>query len=90
MNDNPRKIYVRVKAEFDRDGFVFPRAIIWTDAHEYSIDRVADVKHMHASKAGGNGDRFTIYVNGKLRYLFYERTEDLEGNHIGRWFVEAI
>ena len=86
MNSN--KIYVRVNAEFDRDGFVHPLAIIWTDGRRYDIDRVTAVKHMHASKAGGNGARFTINVQGRERYLFYERTAELEGNYVGKWFVE--
>ncbi len=86
MNEN--KIYVRVNADFDRDGFVHPRSIIWSNGREYEIDRVTAIKHMHASKAGGNGDRFTIRVSGRERYLFYERIPELEGNHVGRWFLE--
>lgn len=88
MKMNESKVYVRVRAEFDREGFVHPRSIIWSDGREYEIDRVTDIKHMHASKAGGNGDRFTIRVQGRERYLFYERIPDLEGNHLGKWFVE--
>ena len=86
---NPHKIYVQVDARFDRDGFVHPRSIIWVNGHEYEIDRVLDITHMHATKAGGTGDRFTIRVNGQQRYLFYERFNDLEGNHVGHWFVES-
>ena len=86
---NEHKVYVWVNAEFDRDGFVHPKSIIWTNGHEYEISRVLDIKHMHASKAGGNGDRFTIRLGEKERYLFYERLPELEGNHVGRWFVEV-
>ena len=39
------------------------------------------------SSAGGC-DRFTIRVCGQERYLFYERISEMEGNHIGRWFIE--
>ena len=85
---NANKIYVQVDVRFDRDGFVHPRSIIWTDGRRYEIDRVTDVKPMHAAKAGGTGDRFSICVNGQNRYLFYERFNELEGNHVGRWFVE--
>ncbi len=86
MNSN--KIYVQVDARFDREGFVHPRSITWTDGRRYEIDRVTDIRPMHAAKAGGTGDRFTIRVNGCERYLFYERFADLEGNRVGRWFVE--
>ena len=85
---NPHKVYVRVRAEFDKDGFVHPRAIIWKDGQVYDIDRVLDVRFLHSSKAGGMGDRFTIRVCGQERYLFYERISEMEGNHIGRWFIE--
>lgn len=85
---NPSKIYVRVSADFDKEGFVHPRSIIWSDGHVYPIDRIISIKHMHASKAGGDGDCFTIIVGGQTRQLFYERFRELEGNHVGRWFVE--
>jgi len=89
MSGNNKKVYVRVNAVFDREGFVQPKAIVWTDGRVYPIDKVIDIKHMHASKAGGDGDCFTIVVSGKTRQLFYERFRELEGNHVGRWFVEA-
>ena len=38
--------------------------------------------------AGGQGDRYTILVNGQLTYLYFERSTNLTGNVIGRWFVE--
>ena len=86
---NESKVYVRVKADFDRQGFVHPKAITWTDGRVYEIDKVVDIKHMRAGKAGGNGDRFTVMIGGRERYLFYERFAELEGNHVGRWFVET-
>ena len=86
---NEKKIYVRVNAQFDRQGFIHPSAIIWTDGRTYEIDKVTSVKHMHASKAGGNGDRYTVMISGKERYLFYERSSDLMGNQVGKWFVEG-
>jgi len=39
-------------------------------------------------KAGGQGDRYTIWVNSRQSYLFFERNASLAGNNIGRWFVE--
>ena len=39
-------------------------------------------------KAGGQGDRYTILIGGQQSYLFFERSTNLTGNQIGRWFVE--
>ena len=40
-------------------------------------------------KAGGQGDRYTVWIRGKQSYLFFERSGVLSGNNLGRWFVEA-
>ena len=40
-------------------------------------------------RCGGQGDRYTIKVNGKETYLFFERNASVTGNNIGRWFVEG-
>ncbi|MEA4895143.1 MAG: hypothetical protein VB064_07760 [Oscillospiraceae bacterium] len=43
-------------------------------------------------KVGSGGDRFTIRVNGKQTFLFFERCAEFyvncESPIIGRWFVE--
>lgn len=67
---------------------MLPREIIWEDGHRYEVDRVIDIRPAHAAKAGGQGDRYTIQVRGKHRYLFFERSTNLSGAVIGRWFVE--
>jgi len=67
---------------------MLPRAIVWEDGHRYEIDRVIDVRPAYAAKAGGQGDRYTIKVGGKQTYLYFERSTNLSGNIIGRWFVE--
>jgi len=67
---------------------MLPREIIWEDGHRYEVDRVIDIRPAHAAKAGGQGDRYTIQVQGKPRYLFFERSTNLSGDVIGRWFVE--
>ncbi len=82
------KVYVAVRAEFDEDGVMFPREITWEDGEKYEIDRVVDIRQAPALKAGGQGDRYTIMVKGKQSYLFFERSANLTGNVIGRWFVE--
>ena len=84
----PVKVYVAVKADFRDDGLMLPREITWEDGKRYSIDRVVDIRQAAARKAGGQGDRYTVVIEGKRTYLFFERSADITGNNIGRWFVE--
>ncbi len=82
------KVYVDVSASFRADGIMIPKSLLWEDGCCYEIDRVTEVRQAAAMKAGGQGDRYTIWVNGQPTYLFFERSTSLTGNVIGRWFVE--
>ena len=82
------KVYVQVSADFNTDGVMLPRELIWENGEKYLIDRVVDIRQAAARKAGGQGDRYTIEVRGQISYLFFERVPQLTGNVIGRWFVE--
>lgn len=82
------KAYVAVEVEHTIDGEMHPRSITWEDGCHYQIDCVKDIRPSYAAKAGGQGDRYTILVNGIETYLFFERSTNLSGNIIGRWFVE--
>jgi len=84
-----KKVYVAVEAIFTEDGTIIPTEITWVDGRKYKIDRVLDVRQAAAMKAGGQGDRYTIRVRGKTSYLFFERSANISGNNIGRWFVES-
>lgn len=84
----PVKVYVTVNADFADDGTLLPRVITWEDGEKYAIDRVIDIRQAPAMKAGGQGDRYTISIRGHQSYLFFERSTNLTGNNIGRWFVE--
>ena len=84
---NP-KVYVAVKADFNEDGIMLPRELTWEDGTRYEIDRVLDIRQAAAMKAGGQGDRYTVRIKGKQSYLFFERSTNLTGDNIGRWFVE--
>jgi hypothetical protein len=84
----PPKVYVGVKADFRADGVMLPRVITWEDGEKYEIDRILDIRQAAAMKAGGQGDRYTIMVRGQQSYLFFERSTNMTGNTIGRWFVE--
>ena len=74
------KVYVAVKADFNEDGIMLPREITWEDGTKYAIDRVLDIRQAAAMKAGGQGDRYTVRINGSQSYLFFERST----NQIGR------
>ena len=87
ITKNP-KVYVSVRAEFDEDGIMLPRELTWEDGEKFEIDRILDIRQAPALKAGGQGDRYTIMVHGVQSYLFFERSTNLSGNVIGRWFVE--
>lgn len=82
------KAYVRVNLDTDEDGIMLPRKLTWEDGIQYEIDRVLDIRPAYAARAGGQGDRYTVMVHGQIRYLFFERSTNLTGNVIGRWFVE--
>ena len=82
------KVYVEVNASFNEDGLMIPKSLVWEDDTTYHIYKVTDIRQAAALKAGGQGDRYTIHVNGRQSYLFFERSTNLSGNVIGRWFVE--
>ena len=82
------KVYVAVQADFAEDGTILPRVITWEDGEKFAIDKIIDIRQAAAMKAGGQGDRYTIKIRGSQSYLFFERSTNLTGNNIGRWFVE--
>ena len=82
------KVYVDVVVNFRKDGVMLPRVIIWEDGYKYKIDRVSDIRQAYAARAGGQGDRYTVWINGQQSFLFFERSNSIIGNNIGRWFVE--
>lgn len=82
------RVYVPVCADFDADGRMLPRSIIWEDGERYEIDRVKSIRPGFSAKAGGQGDRYVIMIHGRETCVFFERIPSVSGNHIGRWFVE--
>ena len=82
------KVYVAVRAEFTEDGTMLPREITWEDGETYEIDRISQICQAAAMKAGGQGDRYTIWIRNRQSYLLLEPSTNLTGNNIGRWFVE--
>ena len=82
------KVYVPVKASFDADWNILPTEITWEDGRRYQIDRVIKIRQAAAMRSGGQGDRYTIMINGRQSYLYFERSADLTGRNLGKWFVE--
>ena len=87
-SDTFERVYVDVNARFNAAGSLIPIDLKWVDGTVFEIDKVTDVRQAAAMKAGGQGDRYTVWIRGKQSYLFFERSGALSGNVLGRWFVE--
>lgn len=85
-----RKQYVDVMVRFREDGRMLPRGIFWEDGRCFPVDQILDISPAPALRAGGQGDRYTVRIGGKLCYLFFEHSCDMDSDRPGRWFVEAI
>ena len=73
------KVYVAVIVRFSPEGRLKPLSLEWEDGRVFIIDRITDISRAPAVKAGGTGWRYTIYIEGRQTYLFFDE---------GRWFVE--
>ena len=76
------KKYVDVVSLTTSDALVTPLYIVWDDGRRFNIDRVTNRRQAHSLKTGGTGMRYTIQVNGRQTYLYYD-------DYQRRWFVEA-
>lgn len=78
---NRIKKYVPVLVHFDTEGKMRPVMIEFgEDGQKYEIDRVSDIRRAACQSVGGVGDRYTVHIQGKESYLWFEK---------GRWFVAA-
>jgi hypothetical protein len=75
-----RKVYVSVICEYDIDGRITPREILWPDGWKFEIDKILNIRKAASLSAGGCGIRYTVRIEGRERHLFLEE---------GRWFVEG-
>ena len=75
------KVFVSVIAIFDKDGEIKPKSILWADGKEYQIDKVVLRERAPCKSGGVLPFRYTIIMNGQIKYLYYERDKE-------RWFVE--
>ena len=79
MSTQRKKRYVPVVVRFDADGKLRPQIIEFDEEHQYVLDKVLDVRRAACQTVGGVGDRYTVQVQGKERYLWFERD---------KWFIE--
>lgn len=82
------KVYVPVEVQFDKNGVMRPVSLLWEDGTLYRIDMVTDIRPALAARAMGYGDRYTIWINRRPSYLFFEPYYEATSGSIGRWFVE--
>ncbi len=82
------RVYIPVSAEFDADWTLIPTSLIWEDGTVYTNGWVLDIRQAHALKVGGQGDRYTVFIDGHQSYLLFERNGSMTRNNLGRWFVE--
>ena len=61
--------YVTVRVDFNDEGIMLPRSILWSDGREYPIDRVKDIRSAPALKAGG-------LVGADLGFLYVARNSN--------------
>ena len=77
---NEHKVPVKVRAAYEFDGVVTPKIIYAEPAQPIVIDAIRDVRQAVASKAGGQGIRYTCRVGSRELYLFHDRDW---------WFLEV-
>lgn len=75
----PRKIIVRVLAEFDEAGKISPRSVTWENGCSFAIDRILDRRPAPSLKAGGSGLRYICRICGREVCLFQDH---------GQWYLE--
>lgn len=84
----PKKVYIHVDASFDSTGYMQPRSITWPEGRVFPIESVKDFRPASTIGANLSGDCYTVLVKGKEKHLFFERSDPLFVNRVGRWFVE--
>lgn len=77
---NTNKHYVRIRADFSKNGTITPVCMITENGVKHDISRVTNIMTAASRKSGGLGTRYTCYIGTRMFYLFLE--ED-------RWFWET-
>lgn len=72
---------IAVVALHTKEGTVIPLFVVWENHVKYAIDRVIKKERAASLKHGGVGIRYTVKIQGRLRWLTYENPG---------WFIEKI
>ena len=86
-NTAPQKIYVQVNSDIGISGFMTPKSILWRDGRIFKIDSISDYRPAIGEAETLPGDRYTVDINGKTRYLYFESGAKMHPICFGRWFV---
>ncbi len=73
------KAYVQVMVAYDEQGQATPQQLTLR-GKTYLIDRLLERRQAAATKAGGQGMRYTLRIGSSQAYLFRDDQD--------RWFVE--
>lgn len=84
-----QRVYVKVNSDFDSTGYMQPRSITWKDGRVFPIESVKDFRPAASIERGLPGDCYTVVINGEMKRLYFERSQDRFASHFGRWFVET-
>ena len=84
-----QRVYVKVNSDFDATGYMQPKTITWSDGRRFIIDAVKDYRPAGNNHDSRNCDCYTIVINGKTKYLFFERASSYQRSAFGRWYVEC-
>lgn len=74
------KKYVPVLVHFDQEGKMRPVMIEFDEGQKFEVDKIVEVRRAACQSVGGVGDRYTVRIQGRESYLWFEK---------GRWFVAA-
>ncbi len=76
------KKYVDVDCTITANGKLIPRIIHFDDLHVYEIDKILDMRKAASLKVGGQGLRYTLRIQNKETYLFFDEM-------LFKFFIEA-
>lgn len=65
--------YLTVIAKLHSFGKVEPLSVVWEDGRLFPIDKILDVRPCASLKGGGAGVRYTVVMQGKEKYLFFDK-----------------
>ena len=90
LNDNTKRVlnyeivYVAVYLKIDKDGFMKPVAIEWTDGKLFKIDKITDERNAPPEHTGGVLTRkYRVIIKGREKILYLDKQTN-------RWFVERL